>query len=392
MRTLLAACALVALASADPLVVHEWGTFTSIQGSDGVALEGLQHEEEALPGFVHSRREPHDPPRRGEGCKGVKSPVSGVTQKMETPIVYFYAKEPRRLRVRVDFRNGLLSQWYPAADRLGPAEPDGAPLDFRTLGGSFLEWEIDLLRERPAGVPEVAADDPWSFAREVGADWLRTAPRDGTARPGPAEGERYLFYRGLGRFDAPVEVRCEKGGLFRIRGTRDAVPEWAILAEIRGGAVRLSAPLSLSGEPSGPVALAEASAARLEKEVVVALVGAGLFDDEAVAMVRTWSRSWFSSDGTRLLYLMPRRLVDEQLPLSIVPAPETLVRVLLGRLECVTPEVEREIADALGAEDAPQRLGRFGRFLEPHLRRVLALPLAPDARARGEAMLREAAK
>ena len=28
----------------DPLIVHEWGTFTSMQGSDGTTLEGLQHE------------------------------------------------------------------------------------------------------------------------------------------------------------------------------------------------------------------------------------------------------------------------------------------------------------------------------------------------------------
>lgn len=44
----------------DPLVVHEWGTFTSMQGSDGIALEGLQREEEGLPPFVQSRSEVRD--------------------------------------------------------------------------------------------------------------------------------------------------------------------------------------------------------------------------------------------------------------------------------------------------------------------------------------------
>ena len=39
----------------DPLVVHEWGTFTSVHGVGGVGLEGLQHEEEGLPQFVYSR-------------------------------------------------------------------------------------------------------------------------------------------------------------------------------------------------------------------------------------------------------------------------------------------------------------------------------------------------
>ncbi len=32
--------------------LHEWGTFTSVSGSDGVLLPGLQGEEERLPGFV----------------------------------------------------------------------------------------------------------------------------------------------------------------------------------------------------------------------------------------------------------------------------------------------------------------------------------------------------
>ena len=40
----------------DDLVVHEWGTFLSMNGSDGLALDGMYHEEHALPAFVHSRR------------------------------------------------------------------------------------------------------------------------------------------------------------------------------------------------------------------------------------------------------------------------------------------------------------------------------------------------
>ena len=34
--------------------LHEWGTFTTVAGSDGTLLTGLQREEEELPAFVHS--------------------------------------------------------------------------------------------------------------------------------------------------------------------------------------------------------------------------------------------------------------------------------------------------------------------------------------------------
>ena len=37
------------------LVVHEWGTFLTMNGSDGITLDGMYHEEHALPPFVHSR-------------------------------------------------------------------------------------------------------------------------------------------------------------------------------------------------------------------------------------------------------------------------------------------------------------------------------------------------
>lgn len=37
------------------LVVHEWGTYTSVQGSNGKPLPGCHHGEESLPEFVRSR-------------------------------------------------------------------------------------------------------------------------------------------------------------------------------------------------------------------------------------------------------------------------------------------------------------------------------------------------
>src|SRR5262249_56800122 len=40
---------------AGSLVVHEWGTFLSVQGSDGVTLGGMVDSEEVLPPFVQTR-------------------------------------------------------------------------------------------------------------------------------------------------------------------------------------------------------------------------------------------------------------------------------------------------------------------------------------------------
>src|SRR5262245_6789589 len=133
--------------AADKLVVHEWGTFTSVQGSNGIGLEGLQHEEERLPAFVYSRTKVRDCPLRKYGYKGLEVPVESVTQKMETPVIYFHTTRARTLDVRVDFVKGLLTQWFPVSDRLGPAEgePSQGRLDLKTIDRSFLSWKIELL-------------------------------------------------------------------------------------------------------------------------------------------------------------------------------------------------------------------------------------------------------
>ena len=98
-------------------------------------------------------------------------------------------------------------------------------------------------------------------------------------------------------------------------------------------------------------------------------------------MALTWERSYFRTEGLRVLCVVPRRVTDQLLPLEVTPAPKEMKRVLVGRLECITPEVETEVTQALRdrtsreparRDAAALRLNRLGRFLEPHLRRALA--------------------
>src|SRR6185436_4984746 len=64
----------------DKLVVHEWGTFTSIAGKDGVSLEWRPlNGASDLPKFVHSMQGSNDGLRHANG-KGLIGAV-----RMETP-------------------------------------------------------------------------------------------------------------------------------------------------------------------------------------------------------------------------------------------------------------------------------------------------------------------
>src|SRR5579859_4215769 len=93
-------------AQSQPLTVHEWGTFTSVNSSAGTLMEGLHHEEEALPTFVYGRGKLQNPTAPPTGTKGFELLPTGVTQKLETPVLYFYGAPGANVHVRVDFPAG----------------------------------------------------------------------------------------------------------------------------------------------------------------------------------------------------------------------------------------------------------------------------------------------
>lgn len=400
LTTIILSAALAALPS-DPagseasassgLVVHEWGTFTSVQGSDGIALEGLQHEEESLPGFVYSRSKVRACPLRDRGYKGLEVDVAHVTKKMETPVIYFYSPTSQRVRLRVCFEKGLLSQWFPVSDLLGPPEGDrhAGPLDMSKVEKSFLEWEFDVLApgQGADALPPVEKGSPWSWQRLPASNLVRTLPRK-SPRSGPVETEKFLFYRGLGSFDLPVHARTEPGA--RIVVSNDGkwdVPSLFVL-HVENGRGEFSFVNGIAAgtevEVVRPVTAGAPSVQHMVDELIPALaaklVERGLFADEAQAMARTWERSYFHTEGLRVLYVLPAEATEEILPLSMSPRPSSIVRVLVGRLECITPETEAEVRQALLDRISPdegirapadERLARLGRFLEPHLRRAI---------------------
>ncbi|MGH9886566.1 MAG: hypothetical protein ACREBE_13610, partial [bacterium] len=119
----------------------------------------------------------------------------------------------------------------------------------------------------------------------------------------------------------------------------------------------------------------DASLDDLRSDLQRMLVQAGLWPREAAAMVDTWRDSWFE-EGTRVFYIVPRGEVDRILPLEITPAPERTARVFVGRMEVITPAIERSVDDAIRKNDA-DALARYGRFLGAATDRLLAKADAP---------------
>src|SRR5262249_47018951 len=83
---------------------------------------------------------------------------------------------------------------------------------------------------------------------------------------------------------------------------------------------------------------------------------------------------WFEEDGLRVLYILPRAWTDEIIPLKLEPAPQELVRVMVGRAEIISRELEQQLStkitktqtgDHAAANEITSKLRKLGRFAEP---------------------------
>jgi hypothetical protein len=364
---------------AAPFVVHEWGTFLSVQGSDGVTLGGMVDSEEALPEFVRERD-------LGGGSR------STFLSKMETPVTYFYTDRPRTVKVRVRMPGGLLTHWYPAVLKFGTESQTG------TVPDSFLDWgTLELTPDRPGLKPEslgvfrtVNNASTWPFARQTDSAYVRAANRPGVRKTG--EVEKFLFYRGLETLDlplhiAPVTLRNGENELQLVNKSDDPLTNVFVI-HVDKGRIGFEAVKDVAGKATEWAPAVKASRKLDEgvplakKAVAAGLVKAGLYEKEALAMVNTWEQSYFRNDGLRVLYVMPRKLTDAAIPIQIEPKPDALERVMVGRIEVLSPEAEnaaeKAVKNVLSKDEKTQQAGqaalaRMGRLEEPVLRRVLAL-------------------
>ena len=369
-------------APVDGLVMHEWGTFTSVQGSDGSTQDGMQHEEEALPDFVYARD------RLAHNQKMAEGLPEQCNQKMETPVVYFYTAKAQKVKLNVEFKNGIISQWFPAVTAMQP--PVGALASWNLKPGQGLSkgsltWDVlvDPALDM-AKAPLVPADSVWQPSRLTQATPLRFVGTDGEYN-NVDQTERFLFYRGLGRFTLPVQLKVyPKGGIAVQNNSDDALPYAIMLRatkDTKGGLTKGGVSevgvvsqhtQSFEQYPWADMPRADAVAkakALLKKN----LIATGLYDDEAQAMVDTWQKSWFMTPGTRLLYILPAKWTQNLLPMQVSPAPSQTVRTLVGRIEILSEQEEMQAQQAvIKAQTAGTQVlaEQLDRFLEPRIRRA----------------------
>jgi hypothetical protein len=331
----------------DGLVVHEWGTFTSIASLDGAAIDWFPQEGPSdLPCFVR---------RLTVGGKGL---LIG-TVRMETPVLYFYSPKQTTVNVKVRFPKGIVSEWYPDAS-VTPLKVEQQTLLRPNAEGTIAWSDVKVAPGMPEDYKTEAAKNHYYAARATDA----TPVMVGDDR------EKFLFYRGVGTFQPPIRPTIRQDGKIDVTSPSRLPLGDLVMFENRKGTISFRV-----ARAAGPQITFEASSPKGDLTKLYAslerlLVDAGLYQKEAAAMVETWRDSWFE-EGARLLYIVPRQSVDAILPLDITPQPKDVARVFVGRVELLTSKTLSDVKIALQQGDRAA-FKSYGRFFQTIVERVRA--------------------
>ncbi len=396
------------LHAASAYQLHEWGTFTSVAGSDGTLLTGLQREEVELPAFVHSHfgfengqnpsedkfaalAKSHGFVGFAPGSKGLgQRPLSGVTVKMETPVIYFHSDKAFHAAIHVGFDGGTISQWYPnrsGGETLPEPPPSAHPgvnpvplekwrMDFAKPYRGGIEWDVDVLS--PAESHSTLAFKP----RDT-VNWLRArVPEANIVRTGSGETENYLFYRGLGNFTPGLLTTVSADETLHLKNQTAGDIPYLLVFQQNGDRISWSArPGGLkSGETldlteSTLTTVTKGFPAPVYESLKTGLAACGLLESEANAMVQTWWTSYFETEGLRVFWVLPTATTDRILPLAVTPTPDKIVRVLVGRSEVLRPRQEnnwlaasRKTGDEANPWNYTIQTDRFGLAIQERVK------------------------
>lgn len=343
------------------LVVHEWGTFTSIAGENGEAVEWLPLAAPSdLPCFV-------------EHFGASKGSLPAMV-RMETPVLYFYTPRETAVDVTVRFKQGLITEWFPHA-AVTPAAFNATQWT-QPSAAAVARWHhVTVAPKTAASFLDDRRESHYYVARRTDAAPIAV----------DAVSEKFLFYRGIAAFEPPISARVRDDGRVDVSSATPVGD--LILFENHGGVVSYRFVRTLSTHATLAPPTVDGESATPQKELAKVLMAHGLYAAEANAMVETWRDSWFE-EGSRLFYVVPRSALDGILPIDINPAPSSIVRVFVGRVELVTAATRHDVATALASNDQ-RTLARYARFL-PAIAARLAMPTTEPERARRRTAIEQA--
>jgi hypothetical protein len=345
---------------AQGLTVHEWGTFTSVAGIDGMAVDWRPAGGPTdLPCFVALSDPSNLKSGPGPGTQLGGREGEGKI-RMETPVLYFYSPQEATVNVRVSFPHGLITEYYPTVAKIGPSNLASAIQNLSSATGT-IEWDnVRITPGASESFPLEAKRSHYYAARQTESNPVQVGDQK----------EKFLFYRGIASFQPPIAARLDASGAIEVTNLGNEKVPGVVLFENREGKFGFTIVRDLDKKTTIEHPVQTSDFASLQQSLEALLVAQGMYAAEARAMVATWRDTWFEK-GTRVFYIVPSKTVDDTLPLSIDPKPAHVARAFVGRIEIITPEMQKEVLNAIRNDDRPV-LESYGRFLSPTVNRVYA--------------------
>jgi hypothetical protein len=293
------------------LIAHEWGVITALADEQGQLLTWQPLEgAPPVPSFIQRYEMPQSP----------------GTVRIDIPAIFFKVDQQTAVTMNMEFLKGYFYTGYPRAD----------------YQDYTLSWPaITLL---PGGnmtlITEPTASRYYQLRNTQGAQ-VRVD------HAGHKQYERFIHLRGAGRLELPLRVKVDHEE-FHIEPASNLASQIGQVIAIENRKGKISFRMVDLQEGKARFARSQTAmnidlaTARLRR----LLNQQGLYPDEASAAVAGISPEWFEP-GTRLIYLLPRQMVDETFKCQLTPAPSNHLRLYAVRVELITPQLRQDLLDRL---------------------------------------------
>ncbi len=381
----------VAVAADEPpvhkgLVVHEWGIFR-VHEDEEMANADARAEWDSLPSWMYGN------------VSGRTLPVNwGPLEIRRQPVVFFHAPQPLALRMRIDFPGGIPGVWWPGTQ--SPATRGTV----RPAVGTALDWQLHLKQAPPGrspqhkGLREVPKGNWVESMRAVNCDEVFASFGQG---PIDVDREKFVFYDGIFPRGKWLHIKVEKDRVSLLSQVAHPVHDVTVIDRRGEGKVRIGRLAKLdAGAEVKSVEFVEIErgqfAARAADVLLGQLVEAGLFKDEAAALLAVRKSDLLETDGVTVFYRLPQAEYDRRLPMTLTPRPESLVRVGLVHHSHCEPDFADQVrklvkqldsAEFDEREAAQKKLRAMGSGVTVHLVRLRKDEPSAEVRKRIDELL-----
>lgn len=322
--------------AAGRLIVHEFGVLTSIALPDGKRVSWSPLElVKPQPDFVEQ----------------FPMTSSDAVTRFELPAIFFRVDKPTDVAMHLRWLDGYFASCYPRG----------------RMDSHNLSWsQTTIMPDSAFPLPVDASASHYYQARNTSASFVRVDYL------GHKQYERFITLRGIGSANLPLNITISPDAFTLTQLGSTPVARALLIENIDRKLGFLAVKLSPDHASVVPRLTRDANIDLVTAELRQLLNEQGLYPDEASASVAAQKQNWFGP-GVRVIYFLPRPMVDKQFQMSITPAPTEHLRLYAVCVELITPALIDNVKQQLATMDSDDNNAQIN-FMQssPLIKPVLA--------------------